>query len=126
MILLDTSVLIASFTSPRPLLHALEKTVSAGVRLLVPTIVLYEWLRGPRLRVELEDQEEFMPAGDVLPFGVLEAEIAARLYRSLPRPRGREMDLAIAACAIAREIPLWTLNRKDFADIPGLTLAHIH
>ena len=36
------------------------------------------------------------------------------------------MDLAIAACAIAREVPLWTLNRKDFADIPGLMLAHIH
>ena len=56
----------------------------------------------------------------------VEAEIAAKLYRQISRPRGREMDLAIAACAIAFEIPLWTLNRKDFADIPGLKLAHVH
>jgi predicted nucleic acid-binding protein len=32
------------------------------------------------------------------------------------------MDLAIAACAIAREAELWTLNPADFEDIPGLRL----
>lgn len=94
--------------------------------MLVPTLVLYEWLRGPRLPGELADQEALLPSESAVPFGVREAEIAARLYRQIPRPRGRDVDIAIAACAIARETPLWTLNRKDFADIPGLTLAHIH
>ena len=37
--------------------------------------------------------------------------------------RSREIDLAIAATAISRDIPLWTLNRRDFEDIPGLRLA---
>ena len=52
----------------------------------------------------------------------LEAATAARLYQSVKRPRGREVDLAIAACAIAWEARLWTLNRNDFKDIPGLEL----
>ena len=30
--------------------------------------------------------------------------------------------LAIAATAIAQNAALWTLNRADFADIPGLRL----
>ena len=60
-----------------------------------------------------------------MPFGVQEAIVAARLYRQVTRSRGRELDLAIAACAITREIPLWTLNRKDFDDIPGLVLASL-
>jgi predicted nucleic acid-binding protein len=97
-----------------------------GEILLLPTVVLYEWLRGPRLREELADQEALLPSESAVPFSAREAEIAAKIYRQISRPRGREIDLAIAACAIAREVPLWTLNRKDFADIPGLTLAHLH
>jgi len=38
------------------------------------------------------------------------------------RPRGREVDLAIAACAIVHGARLWTLNRDDFTDIPDLDL----
>ena len=48
--------------------------------------------------------------------------MAARLYARVRRARGREIDLAIAACAIVHEASLWTLNRSDFADISGLTL----
>jgi predicted nucleic acid-binding protein len=126
MILLDTSVLIASLTSPKSLLDALQDTLSLGERLIVPTIVLYEWWRGPRLEQELRMQEIVFPTEMATVFGAAEARIAAQIYRQISRRRGREMDLAIAACAIAREVPLWTLNRKDFADIPGLALAHIH
>jgi predicted nucleic acid-binding protein len=125
MILLDTSVLIASLTSPKSLLNVLQETLWLGERLIVPTIVLYEWWRGPRLEQELRMQETVFPTELATVFGAAEAKIAAQLYRRISRPRGREMDLAIAACAIAREVPLWTLNRKDFADIPGLTLARI-
>jgi predicted nucleic acid-binding protein len=126
LILVDTSVLIAAFTSPRPLLPVIERALSAGERLVTPSIALYEWWRGPRLPHELAAHEAVFPADEVILFGVAEARIAAKLYRQIPRPRGREMDLAIAACAIARNLPLWTLNRKDFADIPGLTLARLN
>ena len=50
LILLDTSVLIAALTSPRLLLADLEKVIHRGEhQLIVPTLVLYEWWRGPNL-----------------------------------------------------------------------------
>jgi len=36
--------------------------------------------------------------------------------------RGREADIAIAACAIEHEAAVWTTNRRHFQDIPGLRL----
>jgi predicted nucleic acid-binding protein len=44
------------------------------------------------------------------------------IHLTIKRPRGREADLAIAACAIASSAYLWTLNSADFKDIPGLAL----
>jgi len=117
---------VASLTSPRLLLPALENTLSTGERLIISTIVLYEWRRGPRLPHELTAQEKLFPAELAIVFGVPEALVAADVYRKLSRPRGPEVDIAIAAHAIARGFPLWALKHKNFADIPGLTLASIH
>jgi predicted nucleic acid-binding protein len=89
---------------------------------LISSIVLFEWLRGPRLEEELRAQEALFPSADSMPFGFLEARIASRLYGKVKRPRGREGDLAVAACAIANGAALWTLNTRDFEDIPTLNL----
>ena len=86
------------------------------------TLVLYEWLRGPRLREELEAQEALFPSAPAIPFGPQEAAVAADLYRTLRRPRDRELDLAVAACALTHGAALWTLNPEDFRDIPDLRL----
>ena len=86
------------------------------------TIVLYEWLRGPRRTTELDDQEALFPRNGAIAFDDEAAATAARLYARLPRSRGREIDLAIAACALVHDATLWTLNQADFADIPGLRL----
>ena len=86
------------------------------------TMVLYEWLRGPRRTAELDDQDVLFPRDGAIAFDGASAAIAARPYTQLPRARGRDIDLAIAACAIAHGASLWTLNRSDFADIAGLTL----
>ena len=91
--------------------------------MVVPTLVLYEWLRGPRLPEEIEAQEALFPYESAPPFGAHEARLAAELYRAVLRPRGREIDLAIAACAISWDSVLWTLNTSDFEDIPGLAVA---
>ena len=123
MIVLDTSVLIASFTNTRIQFPVLMQRLENAERMWVPTMVLFEWWRAPRLDSELAIQEALFPTDTAIEFGVQEARVAARLYRRVTRARDREIDLAIAACAIAREMPLWTLNRKDFADIPGLKLA---
>jgi predicted nucleic acid-binding protein len=124
--ILDTPVLIDSLTGPKRSAPALRRTIESGERLLVSSLVLYEWLRGPRLRQELVAQEALFPAESALPFGPQEAALAARLYKAVRRPRGRELDLAVAACAIARDAELWTLNAADFRDLPGLRLASFH
>ena len=122
MILLDTSALIDSLTGPRNSEVFLRRLIEQGERTVLPTLVLYEWLRGPRTQQELMDQEFFFPVERAAPFEAADAMTAASLYRTVRRSRQRELDLAIAACAIRREARLWTLNVRDFSDIPGLRL----
>ncbi len=122
MIVVDTSVLVDALTGPRRSAPALRRAIESGERLLLSSLVLYEWLRGPRLREELEAQEALLPREQSLPFTFEEAALAARLYSEVPHVRGREVDLAIAASTIAHGARLWTLNREDFRDIPGLEL----
>ena len=119
---LDTSALIDALTGPRRSLDGLIELAEEGHRVSVSAIVLYEWLRGPRARAELVAQEELFPRHACVPFGPAQADVAARLYRSLKSVRGREIDLAVAACALADGAALWTLNKRDFDDIPNLKL----
>lgn len=100
----------------------MRSLIAEGERLLLPCLVVYEWLRGPRTEQELSAQEALMPTSAALPFGNREAAVAAGLYRAVARPRGREIDLAIAAHALARDDVLWTLNPQDFADLPDLSV----
>jgi predicted nucleic acid-binding protein len=88
----------------------------------VPSLVLYEWLRGPHLPSEITAQEALFPTESVIAFGFREAALSAHLYKSLRRPRGREIDIAIAARAIVRDAELWTLNTSDFKDISKVRL----
>jgi predicted nucleic acid-binding protein len=119
---LDTSALIDAVAGKRRGYGRLAELVHGDHRLAVSTIALYEWLRGPRTERELRSQADLLPSDAMVPFGPHEAALAARLYQSVRRPRGRDLDLAIAACAIANDAALWTTNRKDFADVPGLQL----
>jgi len=122
MIALDTSVLIEALGEGGTMRGELRQAIAQGERIAIPTLVLYEWLRGPRTPAELEAQEALLPAGQAIPFVTDEAITAAELYREVERARGREIDLAIAACAISWNAALWTLNRRDFDGISGLRL----
>jgi len=119
---LDTSLLVDALTGPRRSARALRSAFASGERISLSTLVLYEWLRGPRVESELADQEALFPSESAVVFGSREAELAARLYRLVPRPRQRELDLAVAACALTNGAVIWTLNTGDFRDIPGLAL----
>ena len=122
MIFLDSSVLVDALTGSRRSAAALRRAVQEGERIQLPSLVLYEWLRGPRVPRELAAQEALFPSEAAVPFGWQDAALSATLYRSVRRARGREADIAIAACAITHEAQLWTLNTADFKDIPGLRL----
>ena len=120
--MLDTSVLVDALTGPKRSAPALRRAIADGELIVIPALVLFEWLRGPRTIPELEAQEALFPRRQAAAFGYREAGLAAELYAQVARPRGREVDLAIATCAIARAGALWTLNPGDFADLPGLEL----
>jgi len=119
---LDTSALISSLTGTQSHLDHLESFLNDRHRLALSSIALYEWLRGPRKHAELVAQEALLPRESIVAFDAAEALVAADLYKKVSQPRGREIDLAIAACAIAHGASLWTLNPDDFRDIPGLRL----
>jgi predicted nucleic acid-binding protein len=122
MILLDTSALIDALTGPRRSGGRLRQLIEDGERLTLSSIVLFEWRRGPRTQEEIADQEALFPTAESIPFGSTEGLAAADLYRKLKRPRGREIDIVIAVCAIVHNAKLWTLNPADFKDIPNLKL----
>jgi predicted nucleic acid-binding protein len=119
---LDTSVLVDALTGPRRSAPRLRQLIESGERMALSTLVLFEWLRGPRSPAEIADQEALFPPPEAVSFGSAEAVLAATLYRKIKRPRGREIDLAIAACALTHESGLWTLNPANFRDVPGLEL----
>ena len=122
MIAIDTSALIDSLSGPRRSAPRLRSLIEQGERIVIPSLVLYEWWRGPRLPEEIEAQESLFPSETALLFGSNEAALAAGIFEGVKRPRGREIDIAIAAIAIVNDAYLWTLNRSDFEDLPGLTL----
>ncbi len=119
---LDTSVLVDSFAGVRTSMPALLTATGDGEVVTFSTLVLYEWLRGPRTSGELEAVERFFAGGFLPALGEREARTAATLYRSVTGSRRRDADIAIAACAIDNGAAVWTLNPKDFEDIPGLML----
>jgi predicted nucleic acid-binding protein len=119
---LDTSAVVGAFAGSRPGFERLTDLVTSGHRPMMSTVALYEWLRGPRTPEELDVQQTLVRDTGLCAFGPREAARAALLYQSVRRPRGRDLDLAIAACALEHDAVLWTANRKDFDDIPGLRL----
>lgn len=123
MILLDTSALIDCLCGNKTAATAVRRALAGGERIVLATLVLYEWLRGPRTIEEVAAQEALFPADGAIVFGPEEAERAATLYHVVPRARGREVDIAIAACALVWEATLWTRNVDDFRDIPGLAVS---
>jgi len=123
MIHLDTSALIGALCGSRLAAPALRRMIADGDRIGTSSLVLYEWWRGPREPEELRAQQALVPHTQAFPFGTAEAALAAELYRKVKGARGRELDLAIAAVAITNGAALWTLNPRDFRDIPGLELA---
>jgi predicted nucleic acid-binding protein len=122
MIHLDTSILIDAFTGTQRSSTSLRAVLAGPHPVNICSIVLFEWLRGPRTPQQIQVQEALFPNADTVPITSAESRIAASLYKKVKRPRGREADLMIAAAALAGGAWLWTLNPRDFKDLPGLKL----
>ena len=122
MIHLDTSVVVDALSGPKRSAPLLRDLLAGPQPVSISCIVLFEWLRGPRTQEEVDAQQALFPNTHAVQFGSAEAQAAAKLYKKVKRARGREADLAIAACAITHDAFLWTLNPADFKDLPELRL----
>ena len=126
--ILDTSAVIS--------LSALRDPNQLPTTPLITTITLAELSVGP---LATEDQQERARRQallqqaeadfDPLPFDAAAARAFGRVTVSLRaagrKPRARAYDALIAASAIARDLPLYTMNASDFSHIDGLTVVEV-
>jgi toxin FitB len=128
LIVLDTDVASSLLRrrTPETLLRRLTGNVLGITFVTVGELTKWTLVRnwGPR---NLADMDAFLNRLVVLPY---DREVATRWgqLQAYAQRRGRPRpvnDTWIAACALARDLPLATFNTKDFADFvehEGLTL----
>jgi len=126
--LLDTSVVIG--------LEAIEPA-GLPVQAAVSAVTVAELAAGPHAtsdaleRARRQDRLQRVEATfDPLPFDAAAARAYGRLYAAVAaagrKARGRRaMDLLIAAIAVAQELPLYTRNPNDFAELDELDLVAV-
>lgn len=90
-----------------------------------PLVVTDERERASRLALLQQVESDFSP----LPFDDAAARcfgrVAASLRRAKRKPAARAYDALIAAIAMANDLPVYTVNPRDFAGIDDLLVAGI-
>jgi predicted nucleic acid-binding protein len=84
VIVLDTPVLIEALGAGGSMRAPFRRAIAEGNRIVLPALVLHEWLRGLRVPEELTAQETVVPSADAIPFGLEEARLAAAVLLRLP------------------------------------------
>lgn len=125
---LDTSTVI--------LLPRLEDPASLPAEPFITAVTLAELSVGPLVATSDEEraarqahlqqaEADFEP----LPFDARAARtfghVAASLRRAGRKTRARAYDAMIAATALAHDLPVYTCNPDDFADIDGLDVVPV-
>lgn len=125
---LDTSVVIAlpSLTDPSALPDEPMITTITLAELSVGPLVTADQEERVRRQALLQQAEaDFEPlpfdAGAARAFG----GVAAGLRAAGRKPKARAYDALIAACAISRDLPLYTMNATDFEHIDRLTVVTV-
>ncbi|MEP6811036.1 MAG: PIN domain-containing protein [Chthoniobacterales bacterium] len=126
MICLDANYLIGGISEGRPESAHLQAWFEAGERFFTAAPAWYEFLCGPVTDEQIATMRAFLTGG-ILSFDPAQAEIAARLFNAVKRPRRLRVDAMIAAAAIVGGGRLATLNTEDFGHFVshGLELLQI-
>ncbi|MDQ2665783.1 MAG: type II toxin-antitoxin system VapC family toxin [Gemmatimonadota bacterium] len=126
--ILDTSTVI--------LLPRIEEPGVLPEEPLITAVTLAELTVGPLVATSDEERaarQAYLQQAEAdfnpLPFDANAArafgQVAASLRRSGRKTTARSFDAMIAATAIANELPLYTCNPADFADIAGLDVVAV-
>jgi predicted nucleic acid-binding protein len=121
-VLLDTSVIIESIRLKDKSETAVVKLTQGGFQLAASIITYFEAYAGKSVweKPEARQTVETLLAGMEL-IG-LETTIAQKAGELRAQHSLSAMDALIAATAIQHQLPLVTINLKDFAQVPGLLL----
>jgi predicted nucleic acid-binding protein len=126
--LLDTSTVIV--------LPVLKDPKALPDEPLITAVTLAELSVGPLVATNAKERadrqavlQQVEADFDPLPFDADAArafgQVAASLRRSGRKTSARTYDAMIAATALARGLPVYTCNPKDFAGIEGLTVVPV-
>lgn len=125
---LDTSVviLLRRLRDPAVLPRVpLITTITLAELSVGPLVARSESERAARLAHVQQAEADFEPlafdAAAARAFG----RVAASLRAAGRKPAARAYDAMIAAVAIAHDLPLYTANARDFADIDGLSVVTV-
>lgn len=123
MICLDTNYLILGLVAGSRESRELGAWIAAGERLMVSTLVWFEFLCGPVTAPQIETMRAFLH--ELVPFDESHAIEAAELFNAAARKRSTRVDAMIAATAIVADAALATNNTDDFRAFldSGLRLA---
>ncbi len=123
-IVTDSDVLIDYFAGISPSAEAVKELLEAD-RLALTTLTVFELNCGVQSRESAYDIELLVDASRiVLRLSIESSKHAAQQYRRL-RDSGDlipTLDLLIAGCCLAAELPLFTRNRRHLSRIPHLEL----
>ena len=113
MIHLDTNYLIGLLVKGSPQAADVDAWLAAGHPLAASAIVWTEFLNGPVSPLEIT-RAEAVVAGRIIPFGRMDAVLAADLFNKTGRRRGSRFDCLIAATALLAQAQVATVNQVDF------------
>ena len=113
MIQLDTNYLIGLLVKGSPQAVDVGGWLAAGQILTTSAIAWTEFLNGPVTPLEVSRAEAVLQSR-IVPFGQLEAVLAADLFNKTGRRRGSRFDCLIAATAIKAQAEVATVNQSDF------------
>jgi|SRR6185312_10704432 len=121
----DTSFLIRSLVAASSEDKLLRRWMEASDSLAISAIAWAEFACGPVSAEQLSQVLQVL--GEPLAFTQVHAEIAAELFNSTGRVRGKFVDCMIAAAALESGASLATSNPRDFARFQssGLHLVEI-
>lgn len=125
-VMADTTVLIDIWRygkTPRRLADLTSKLKEAAI--LVPWITQAEFSRGALFKcVSLETLAEFYKSFHLVPLDQATMNAYCRLWVEMARAghAADYPDLWVAACAVARKIPVLTRNPKHFTNVSELTV----
>lgn len=130
MYCLDTNVVIFAINERRPkVVERLDRELAAGTPMIVPAIVIFELEYGCAKSKRREQSrralEIFLSAGFDQPAFDIDDGREASEIRALLEARGQPIgpyDTLIAAQARRRNAILVTLNVREFARVPSLSV----